>query len=163
MKQTKKIIAFFLFFLIILVFSYGCTSHQQAQSNSEKSDEGSATAQGTAPDKESGSLVDTSETGVFRTIEKQGDNLLVTLHVNLPQKSRFYFFEETIPENAELLDTDIESSGKSLKQVVIGDSKSTKYSYTIKPGQAETIFSGSYAIDGMENPKPIKGETVISE
>ncbi len=160
MDNRKNNNKFFFFFAVLIIFAFsiiisGCASQPETlHSNSMQTGEQEQAAMQEA--------VETGEPGVYRSIQKQQDEVVVELSVVLPANAKYYFFEEKLPESSEIVKSDIESSGKSLKQVVIGASESRKYSYTINLPPGKHTFSGSYAIDGMENPADIKGLAEIT-
>ena len=143
MGQRKIILG-----LLLTIFLVACTTSTVVEQSSKDNDQ---LAVGN---------VDLTERGVHRTVELEGEQLTVTLHVVLTGGARFYLFEEKLPVNAEFIDSDVERSGNSLKHVIFSDAKSTTYTYKLKVTQGTTIlFDGVYAIDGMEKEAQIKGVT----
>lgn len=105
---------------------------------------------------------DVPSPGIYRMIEKDGAIVTVTLNVVLPDGALFYFFEENLPENAELISSEVEQSGNSLKHIVFSGAESTAFKYSIKAEKGVVFFSGEYAIDGMDEPEQIKGVSEIT-
>jgi hypothetical protein len=101
--------------------------------------------------------VDMTSPGMYRTIQNNGDELVVTLHVILPPQARFYFFEEKLPANAQLVRSDIAPSNTSIKEVFFSDVKNANFTYVLKANRGTYAFSGSYLIDGQSTDAKIKG------
>lgn len=101
------------------------------------------------------------ENGVTRDIQVSGDEITVTLHIELNEDQSYYLFDEIVPEGLEVLDKETDSANH-LKEIIIEDAVSSKYTYKIKGAPGQYTFKGEYALDGMAEPAEIMGDTSLT-
>lgn len=110
------------------------------------------------PGKDRLDLLQFSEPGVYRLVygaEGAEDVRFVRLYVVLPEGARFYLFDEDIPAGTELVSSDVDPSGDSIKEVVFSNAQDITYEYRVKVHEEPIVFSGVYVIDGMDQEQPI--------
>jgi len=93
-----------------------------------------------------------------------GDELIVTLSVEILNSETFYMIEDQIPSGFEILDPgtgNITSPGY-IKWVEYENCQSNNYNYTLNATQnGSFIFQGDYAIEGFSDITTTSGETTI--
>jgi len=101
-----------------------------------------------------------------------GGRVSITLNIGVLSGDRFYLIDEVIPSgwtiysSGSLVDAGTVNASEAghLKTVVTSGVSDTSYTYTIKaPSTTGThVFSGTYQIDGMDDPQNMDGESSIT-
>jgi hypothetical protein len=91
-----------------------------------------------------------------------GGTTTVKLHINLGPEHTYWLLEESVPSEFEVT-KGAPDARNMLKLIKIQNAESTVEEYQVKaPNIPGTYtFSGEYALEGMEDPVPIMGDTQI--